>query len=96
MPLDASRYSEPPPPDRGKQPRYDGWWFLISNLIGLLFAALAMGVLYAAMPVVVTGLMVFKGGRAVVRWGRRLGRTPKPCVAQSATVELHANTDVAD
>jgi hypothetical protein len=95
MPLDASRYSEPPPPDRGKQQRY-GWWFLISNLIGLLFAALAMGVLYAAMPVVALVLAVFKGGRAVVRWGRRLGRTPKPYVAQSATVELHANTDVAD
>jgi hypothetical protein len=96
MPLDASRYSEPPPPDRGKQPRYDGWWFLISNLIGLLFAALAMGVLYASLPVVVPVLAAFKGGRAVVRRVRRWRRPPKPCVAQSATVELHANTDVAD
>jgi hypothetical protein len=83
---DASRYSEPPPPDRGSQrydcpirgnPRYDGWWFLISNLIALVFAALAMGLVYAAMPVVAAGLAVFRGGRAVVRRVRRWRRTPK-------------------
>lgn len=83
---DASCYSQPPSPDRGSQrydcptrggPRYGGWWFLISKLIALLFAALAMGLVYAAMPVVAAGVAVFRGGRAVVRRWRRWRRTPK-------------------
>lgn len=63
--------------DGTKVPKFSGWWWTLSNGIGLTLAVVALGVLYLTLPVVVVWCRLGAVGRWALNRVRRRVQTPQ-------------------